>query len=57
MKMMMMISEIHHLGFCFLYKETVKEMHLDGLTVGILDTSAVRFQLLCYTCKTVSLNY
>lgn len=54
---MMMISEIHHLGFCFLYKETVKEMHLDGLTVGILETSAVRFQLLCYTCKTVSLNY
>ncbi|XP_051053969.1 protein Dr1 isoform X1 [Phodopus roborovskii] len=26
MKKMMMISEIHHLGFCFLYKKTVKEM-------------------------------
>lgn len=55
--MMMMTSEIHRLGFCFLSKETVKEMHRDGLTVGILETSAVRFQLLCYTCKTVSLNY
>lgn len=32
-------------------------MHLGGLTIGILETSAVRFQLLCCTCQTVSLNY
>lgn len=50
-------SELHPPGFCFLCKEAVKEVHLDELTVGVLETSAVRLQLLCYTCKTVSLNY
>lgn len=67
MKMMMMISEIHHLGFCVLYIYIKKKnsgrnaylylcVHPGGLTTGVLETSAVRVQLMCSTCKTVCFN-
>lgn len=71
MKKMTMISEIHQLSLCFLYKcfflhnKTVKEMLicnfvyiLVDLPIGILGMSAVKFHLLCAIhVKTISLNY